>query len=263
TGQAPRRIPLPSGIAGLAARFAANLGIDIPLKPDILQMLLDGNALQPGQVNALTKYVAHPTPVTTGLRRLLQSMPEQELIDGYGRPQHRRFRVRIRNPRQDAETLFRMFCADYDRFLPVERADHPGNPRQCIEGETITLSLPLRGDISVRVEEAADNAVTLVTVDGHPLAGFVRLTWKPQPDGLTFEINVYDRPATLLDTIGMALGGSVAQRSTWMNAVERMVDAAGGTAPDGPEHDTRTLTDEEMQSVQEWLDQLRASRSTS
>ena len=263
TGQRPRRIPLPSGIAGLAARFAATVGIDIPLKPDVLQMLLDDQAMQPGQVNSLNKYVERPTGITSGMRKLLESMPEQEFEDGYGQPVHRRFRAQIASPRHDADELFRMFCADYDRFLAVERAEQQGNPRRVIEGETLVLALPLRGDIAVRVEEAADNAVTLVTVDGHPLAGFVRFTWKPAEDGLTFEINVYDRPATLIDTIGMALGGSAAQRSTWITAAERVIEASGGHAEDGVQHETRSLSEEEMQKVQEWLDQLRTTRTTS
>lgn len=257
TGQMPRRIPMPAGIAGLAARFAANVGIDIPLKPDVLQMLLDGNALQPGQANGLDQYVARPTRLTSGMRKLLECLPEQELDDGYGKPAHRRFAARIRNPAFGADALFDMFCADYDRFLPVERAEQQGNPRQVIEGETIALSLPLRGDISVRVEEATDNAVTLVTADGHPLAGFVRFTWTPAADGLVFEINVYDRPATLIDTIGMALGGAIAQRATWVAAAERMIEASRGNAPDGVRHETKSMSEEEMQSVQEWLDELR------
>ncbi len=257
TGQQPRRIPLPSGIAGLAARFAANIGVDIPLKPDVLQMLLDGQALQPGQVNSIYKYVPRPTAVTTGMRKLLESMPEQELEEGHGTPVHRQFTAHIKQPLYGADELFKMFCADYDRFLPVERAEQEGNPRQCIEGETIVLALPLRGDIAVRVEEAANNAVTLVTVDGHPLAGFVRFTWAPEPDGFAFQINVYDRPATLIDTIGMALGGSVAQRQTWIGAVERMIEESRGQAPDGVTHETKPMSDEEMQEVQEWLDRLR------
>ncbi len=260
TGQQPRRISLPSGIAGLAARFAATAGIDIPLKPDVLQMLLDGNVLKSGEVNALAKYVEQPTHIETGLRRLLETMPEQELVEGYGTPQHRQFTVRIRQPQQNADELFKRFCADYDRFLPVQRAAQQNNPRQIIPGETIALSLPLRGDISVRVEEAANHAVTLVTVDGHPLAGFVRFTWSPEPDGLQFQINVYDRPATLIDTVGMALGGSVAQRNTWITACETMLAESGGAAPDGVQHETHKMDDDEMKRVQAWLDKLRESR---
>ncbi len=260
-GQAPPRIPLPASLAGLAARFAARIGVDVPLKPDVLQMLLDGNALEAGQTNDLERYVARPTRITTGMRLLLDCMPVQELEDGYGKPQHRRFRVRIVQPLYGAQDLFEMFRADYDRFLPVERAPQQDNPRQCILGETIVLALPLRGDIPVRVEEAENNAVTLVTVEGHPLAGFVRFTWKPQDDGCLFEINVYDRPATLIDTIGMALGGSLAQRNTWLAAAERMIEVSKGTAPDGVEHETSDLEEEEMLAVQEWLDRLRASRA--
>jgi nucleoside-diphosphate-sugar epimerase len=263
TGQQPKRMPLPASVAGVAAKLAATVGIDIPLKPDVLQMLLDGNALRPGETNALLEYVEKPTPVTTGMRRLLESMPEQEIEDGYGRPQHRHFSARIVNPKFGANELFQMFCADYDKFLPVERADQQGNPRQCIEGETIALSLPLRGDIAVRVEEAADNRVTLVTVDGHPLAGFVRFTWQPSQDGFTFEVNVYDRPATLIDTIGMALGGALAQRATWMRAVENMIEASGGAAPEGIAHKTATMSEAQVAEVQEWLDALRASRAGS
>ncbi|HET9440432.1 MAG TPA: NAD-dependent epimerase/dehydratase family protein [Longimicrobiales bacterium] len=258
TGQQPKRIPLPSGLAGIAARLAATVGVDIPLKPDVLQMLLDGNALAPGQQNHLTQYVERPTPVTSGMRQLLECMPTQELEDGYGRPQHRRFVVDIRQPVYGADELFRMFCADYDRFLPVQRAEQQGNPHQAVEGETLTLALPLRGDIPVRVEEASDNAVTLVTVEGHPLAGFVRLTWTALPDGVRYEINAYDRPATLIDTIGMALGGSFAQRRTWINACETMVQEARGEAPAGVQHETRPITEEQAAKVQEWLDNRRS-----
>lgn len=261
TGQNPTRVPLPSGLAGLAAKFAATVGIDLPLKPDVLQMLLEGNALTTGQTNDLLRYVPRPTPITTGMRQLLESMPAQELEEGYGRPQHRHFRARVVQPLYGADELFRMFCEDYDRFLPVERAEQEGNPRQCIEGETIVLALPLRGDIPVRVEEAADNAVTLVTVEGHPLAGFVRFTWQPEPDGFTFEINVYDRPATLIDTIAMALGGSAAQRGTWRAAVERMVEISKGTAPEGVQDRTDTMSEEEVKDVQVWLEELRSSRT--
>jgi nucleoside-diphosphate-sugar epimerase len=261
TGQEPTRVPLPSGIAGFAARLAAKVGIDIPLKPDVLQMLLDGNALRPGQTNALEKYVSRPTPVTVGMRHLLECMPEQELEDGYGKAQHRKFTAHIRNPQISADELFNMFCADYDRFLPVQKAEQQGNPRQCIEGETIALSLPVRGDIAVRVEEASNNAVTLVTVDGHPLAGFVRFTWVPESDGLTFEINVYDRPATLIDTVAMALGGSYAQRATWIAAVERMIEESKGEAAEGVQHSTTAMSEEAVAEVQEWLDNLRASRA--
>ena len=90
-----------------------------------------------------------------------------------------------------------------------------------IEGETIALSLPLRGDISVRVEEAINNAVTLVTVDGHPLAGFVRFTWIPTNDGFRFEVNVYDRPATLIDNKG---GQPAIGNSTWLGYQDDSVD---------------------------------------
>ena len=263
TGQQPKRIPLPSSIAGVAARFAATAGIDIPLKPDVLQMLLDGNALRAGQQNALDRYVTPQMHITTGMRRLLESMPEQELDEGFGAPQHRRFWVRIENPSFDADELFRMFCADYAPFLPVERAEQQDNPRGLVEGETITLALPLRGDIPVRVEQATDNAVTLVTVDGHPLAGFVRFTFKSTATGLLFEINVYDRPATLIDTVGMALGGNYAQRSTWIAAAENMLEKSGGTSSEGVQHESHKLNEHDVQRVVDWLDQLRASKSRS
>lgn len=259
TGQEPRRISLPSGIAGVAARIASSVGIDIPLKPDVLQMLLDGNALQPGETNGLEKYVANPTHITAGMRKLLETMPEQEIEDGYGKPQHRQFTVRLIKPLYSAEDLFNMFVADYDRFLPVERAGQQGNPRRIVLGETITLSLPLRGDIAVRVEEAENNAVTLVTVDGHPLAGFVRFTWAQDGDAVVFQINVYDRPATLIDTVGMALGGSYAQRASWIGACGNVIEVSRCDAPDGVQHETRTLSDEEVAEVQEWLDALRGN----
>lgn len=58
----------------------------------------------------------------------------------------------------------------------------------------------------------------------------------------------------------MALGGAIAQRSTWIAGVERVI--SGGTAPDGVSNETRTLSEEDTRSVQDWLDQLRASRTS-
>lgn len=263
TGNHPRRIPLPAAVARVATRLASTVGVDLPLKPDVLQMIRDSDALQPGQDNALHAYVAHPTRIAEGMRLLLESMPEQDLDEGRGAPQHRRFFVRIENPRHGAMELFRMFCADYDAFLPARRAEQENNPRRVVEGETIVLAIPLRGDVSVRVEEARDNAVTLVPVDGHPLSGFVRLTFAPREKGLLFEINVYDRPARFIDKIGMALGGSRAQRSAWIGAAENVVERSGGTSPDGIQDETKELAENDVARLVEWLDQLRDSKSRS
>lgn len=252
-GKHPQRLPIPAGIVGFAARFASALRIDFPIAPDTIDMLLDGNFIRAGRRNALPDLVATPITIREGLRKLMEDLPAQDLAESNGRAQHRRVRAKIREPRLRANELFQAFTSDCNRFMPVE-ADVEKVGTSCLsEGEVLTLALPLRGNISVRVVECEQGAVTLAALEGHPLAGFVRFTFTDDGPNVVFEVNVYDRPASMLDAIGMALGGRYAQKQAWLTAAENVVEASGGTLDGEIQHEVDDLSETDVERVQTWF----------
>lgn len=249
TGREPRRITIPSGVVGFAARVAAAVGLELPIKPDTLQMMLDGNYLRAGEANGLGQLGILPTSIRDGIQQLLQTLPEQTIDEGTGRAQHRVIRARIRTDLK-ADQLFVRFVNEWHQFLAVETNVEQDEPAPLNEDDVVTLALPLKGNISVRVLEAANNAVTLATLQGHPLAGFVRFTFKDESGDVLFEVNVYDRPATAIDAVAMTLGGSYAQKSVWSETARR-VGAIGEIVEFGNE--THDLSDRDVERVQEWV----------
>jgi NADH dehydrogenase len=121
------------------------------------------------------------------------------------------------------------------------------------EGETLTMRLPVRGNIQVRVEELTPRRMTLVTLEGHPLSGAVRFRCEPHGDALRFEVLVHDRAANVADWLMMTTFGSQIQRETWKGIVEEVVKESGGAAPDGVHHESETVTGDDARPIEEWL----------
>lgn len=260
TDREPARVSVGSTLVAWIASLAEKAGIEPPVHSDTLQMLLDGIYVKDGKRNSLPDLIANPTPIREGMRRLLHELPPQSIEDGYGKAKHRRVHVRIENPGMRAHNLFEAFVADHYRFLPVESGTEPNSPQRLTEDAVLPLTLPVVGNFSVRVEEAFNQAVTLSTLDGHPLAGFVRFTFKDEGNDVIFEVNVYDRPANAISSVGMALGGNWAQSRAWRQAAENVLAASGGTARDGVQHESYDLDDDEVAKVQQWFDELISHR---
>lgn len=257
TDRHPTRVPLPSGLLGIASRIAERIGIDISLPPATLHMLLDGNFCKAGSRDGLAELGITATPLRSALQTLLNELPEQDLENGFGRAQHRVVRARVANPTLDASALYEHFVTHWQSFLAVETDVEPATADQMRADAVLTLALPLRGHVSVRVIECADKAITLAALDGHPLAGFVRFTFMDTDDGVIFEVNVYDRPATFVDTVGMALGGASAQKNAWRETAQRVADASGGNLVNDIESEVHDLDDRDVERVQSWFDSLR------
>jgi NADH dehydrogenase len=131
----------------------------------------------------------------------------------------------------------------------------PGTPSIVEEGATLTLDLPLRGHVQVRVAEVDENRFTLMTLAGHPLAGAVRIQTESLRDAVRFEVQVYDRAGSIPDLVIMrTLGGAVQDRA-WMQLVENTVGASGGRATE-VRQTSETLSESEAEVVQRWAEEL-------
>ena len=261
TEKTPLRIPLPSWLAEAGTRVAGAFGVDLPVNVDQLQMLVEENVISPGETNALvTTFKITPTPLDDGLRRLADEMPEQTPADGTGRLHRRRYWADIAECELTATALFERFRTNFKTFMPeaaIEVGVERGTPCVPDEGETLTLGLPLRGNVQVRVLEVDERWMTFVTVEGHPLAAAIRFLTEDQANDIVrFEIQTYDRAGSFVDAVMLALVGDLLKDATWRAVVQRVIDESNGRALEGVQHSDEVLEGEEAELVEEWAEAL-------
>lgn len=267
TGRTPLHVPLPGAIASLGARMADLAGIDLPVNQSQLQMLEEENVVRHPDGNALvTVFGITPTPLDEGLCRLADAQPEQLPDEGVGSLARKRFWADIRGSAFTAEALMDHVRHHFQELTPWHLDVHaePDTPQVPEQGMTLTMNLPVRGHIQVRVQERTPRRMTFVTLAGHPLAGAIAFSAEPAPGvagpAVRFQIDVWDRASNLVDWVSMATIGGRLQDATWIETVEKVVRASGGEAPDGVQHETRKLDDEEQQRETSRLEELVVER---
>ena len=257
------RLPMPGFIAAWGAQLGEKLGFDTPVSVGQIQMLEERNVIEDPARNALaTVFGVTPTGLADGLRMLADALPEQLPEEGIGGLKRRRVWADIAGSELSAEQLFERFRARFAEITPwqMEVGAEPGTATEPREGETLTMHLPVRGNVQVRIEELAARRMTLVTLEGHPLAGAVRFQCEPRADVLHFEVQVHDRASNVADWLMMSTIGSHVQRMTWKEIVEEVVRESGGEAPDGVHHESDTLSGEDAEQVEGWLRELVVKR---
>jgi uncharacterized protein YbjT (DUF2867 family) len=272
TGRTPTRVPVPSFLAALGVKIAEQLpftdllarltGLDLPVDTSRLTMLEEENFIRDPAGNALTGTLGlTPTPLDEGLRRLTDEIPEQLPEEGVGPLRRKRFWAIIEGSTYTAPELIEIFRRECAELMPVAFVFEPGSARAADAGATLTLRLPVRGDVQVRIAEATDHHVTFATVGGHPLAGIVRFIADPHAGGdVRFTVEVYARAATLLDWLLMQVGGNALQQSNWEQTVARVVARSGGTAPEGVQHDEITFEAANAAEIESWISDLVMNR---
>jgi len=263
TGREPVRIPLPGFLASAGAAVAEAVGMQLPVNESQLTMLREGNVIGDPGSNALTTvFGVTPVALEVGLKKLADAQPEQLPEEGIGSLKRKRIWADISGSKLSAEELFERFRRDFNEATPgtVDADVEPGTDSVLSEGATLTMSLPLRGNIQVRVQELTPHKATLVTLAGHPLAGCVRFLSEERGDLVRFETQVYDRPASLPDWFAMRTVGSGMQTRTWEGLVERMVSESGGTAANGIEHSEEKLDEAQGELIEEWIRDLVTER---
>ena len=263
TGKQPARIPVPSFLANIGAKAAGMFGVDIPVNEGQIQMLLEGNVLKDQTRNALTETLGiAPTPLDEGLALLADALPELTPKDGVGALTRKQFWADIVGSPHTPEGLFEIFRRDFGTLTPMhlQVGVEPGTMTEIEQGATLTMSLPARGTVQVRVEEINERRMTLCTLEGHALAGAVRFITEQRGDAIRFLIEVYDRPATVADWVMMNPIGDRMQSRTWEETVERVVLASEGLAVNGVEKDETALDPQKAGEIEEWVEFLVADR---
>ena len=263
TNRSPLVAPVPEVLASIGVKAAALLGIDAGVNDSQLQMLVEGSVIPADVSNALTEvFGVEPTPLRTGITKLLDVQPEHPLSEGIGAMRRKRYWADIRGAEMGPDELFALVRARFGQLMPsvVEPAAEPGTSSVIEEGATLTLALPLRGHVQVRVDELELplRRFTLVTVDGHPLAGAVRFQVEEHGETLRFAVEVHDRPATLADFVAMQTFGDAVQAGTWTQLVENVVRESRGRAE--VEHTSEELAPSEARAVEQWAEEIVLAR---
>jgi NADH dehydrogenase len=228
---------------------------------DQITMLTEENVIPTGRPNALTDvFGVTPLTLAEGLGKLVDSMPERLPQEGTGSLERQRYWADIRGCKLTADELFETLRREFYTLPPSGLLDvgvEPGTPQELSVGNTMTMALPLRGNIQVRVVDISGRAVTCVTLRGHPLSGAIRFLVEEQPgEVLRFEIRSFTRPSDIVDFIGMRTFGKIAQKATWHSVVQALVDRSGGEAPDGVQDETSTLKGQDAEDVEKWVEEL-------
>lgn len=263
TGRAPFTVPVTGGMVVMGARLASAAGVDVPLDSGQITMLEEGNLIQRDGENALTSELCvQPTSLTDGLKLLADTLPEQLPDRGVGSLRRKQVWADVRGSGLSAEQLFERFRSNFADVTPwsMDVGSEPGAPKCPTEGATLTMTLPLRGNVQVRVEELTARSLTLVTLEGHPLAGAVRFTCEDRSDCVRFEVQVYDRAADVADWLIMRSVGQVIQMATWKSIVRSVAEASGGEMVDGVHAEVESLDEQQADRVTEWLRDMVVQR---
>ena len=259
TKREPALVGVPEFLTSIGISLAEATGIPVPFNQSQLTMLREGNRIPADRINALTDvFGITPTPLDEGLRILCDGMPETLPSEGVGAMKRKQFWADIAGSVHTPETLFALFRQRFAELTPLAMDLHaePDTPKTLEEGSTLTMALPLRGNVQVRVEEVTDRRATLCTLAGHPLAGAVRFIAEDRADMIRFQVEVYDRPATMVDYLVMRPVGELLQSATWDKVVQSVIDASGGRAVDGIHHEEAVLDSDQSERIDEWLRDL-------
>jgi NADH dehydrogenase len=184
---------------------------------------------------------------------LIHELDELTPQQGVGSVEVKRFSADIRDARWDARGLLRQFRSRFNDVMPVAVGVEPVAPkRELTEGAVLTLALPGRGHVQIRVEEVTDEHVIVSTVRGHALAGIVRFRVQQLDDAVRFEVLTCDTAANALDWLALSIGGSRIQDANWSAVVQNVVKLSGGTT-DGVQFDRHKLDEDEAQLVDRWI----------
>jgi len=264
TNRSAPQAPLPEMFASWGLKALDAIGVSIPFNEEQLRMLREGNFIESGKPNALTEmFGVTPTRLDDGLRRLVNEQPEQLPSEGVGALMRKRFWVDTRGGRYDADGLFAYVREHLPELMSssiIQAKAEPLASTRIEEGETLTLEIPFRGHIQVRVGEVADRRITLLTVAGHPIAGAVRFLVEPVQDAVRFEVEVYDRPASVFDQIMLRTIGERLQRAAWVTLAQNVARAAGDESAE-VQTSQEELSDAELRVVNEWTSTLSAQLS--
>jgi hypothetical protein len=138
-------------------------------------------------------------------------------------------------------------------IMPMPIGVEPAAPDTRLEeGAVITIALPGRGHVQVRVREVTTDHIVLATLRGHAVAGIVRFSATTRAGTTRFEMTTCDAAANALDWLTHSIGAARMQDANWMRVVSNVTALSGGRS-EGVESDIRTLDAAQAAAAEHWI----------
>jgi NADH dehydrogenase len=260
-GRRPRRVRVPAGVAAMGTQLASVLGFKLPIAEAHLTMLKEDSVIAPSGENALATLLGvDPTPLEKGLRQLVGVLPEQLPEEGVGSLVHKRYWADIDGSYHRAGALRDVFRRKFAQAMPFEVRPERGPLTNLKKGMTLSVTLPLRGIVSIRIEEVTPQRIVAATVTGHPLAGLVTFNFLERGTQVRFEVEVFARGADIVDAVLLAAMADFLQDVNWQSVVERVVQLSGGRAPAGVQTLVTAVDEEGARKIEDWAAALVVRR---
>lgn len=169
--------------------------------------------------------------------------------EGYGPLYHRRFTVRVTEPRLHAEHVLGRVQRDFKQFVPSEVVDvHTEDlgPRGLGVGDELLVEMPGPWNGPVRVVCRTPTSLRLATLRDHLEAGQVEFRARDDTDGgggLTFDIELWARSSSRLTHVlysRLRLSKEV-QLNMWVRYCLAVAAFSGGRLVDGVHIHTRVV----------------------
>jgi hypothetical protein len=173
----------------------------------------------------------------------------QSVDDGTGPLFHRRYNVRIRGSRLEAEGLMGAVKRDLNAAAPTKFARFQrvlGEGDALAAGDEYVVRMPGPWDGPVRVIDDTPRSFRLATLDSHLEAGQIEFRAEPGREGrLSFTIESWARSADWLsDFLYHRVGMSKeVQLHMWISFLEGVVKLSDGEIDGGIDIDTRRVDD--------------------
>jgi len=147
-------------------------------------------------------------------------------VQGFGRMWQKTTRVELRGAEATPAEVIRTWKAEFQRFWP-ERNWFYAPLTGIAPGEVALLNLNLPGRMKlstgVLVLYADDESFTLMTPEGHMLAGWITFSAWAADDGVTVvQIQALERTSDPLYELGYALGGNRLNTRFWVQTAENL-----------------------------------------
>ncbi|HVF14876.1 MAG TPA: DUF1990 family protein [Acidimicrobiales bacterium] len=199
-----------------------------------------------------------PPPLPAGVTRE-ELLPAEE---GVGPLFHRRYTVRVADPRLSPEELVARLLADPNRATPagfVRFIKVLGDEDELRVGDELVVRMPGPWDGPVRVVAVTPTSFRLATLAGHLEAGQIEFRVRSDGHGghgageLVFTIESWARSGDRLSRLlyeGLGMAKEV-QLHMWTSFLERVVRLAGGRMVGGIDIDTRRVDDRACHDLRE------------
>lgn len=185
-----------------------------------------------------------PPPLPAGVDR----EDVQGLADGYGPLLHRRYAVRVENPRVGPEQAVAQLAADPNAAAPQDAAvfvKSRGEDGRMAVDDDYVVRMPGPWDGPIRVVHRTPTSFRFVTLRGHLEAGEIEFRARCEGPELVFEIESWARPGDRLSHLlyNKLLLAKEIQLNLWTETCLGVVRNSGGKLRGGVRVHTRRVED--------------------